>query len=118
MIVTDKIIKVTLSSKRIQDLYDKLSYFYDHLTGHEVGTKKDALEFVRVKGDSKVLEIGFGTGKILAELSRKYENRGEVYGLDLSKKMAEKARKYIENFTWEDYSKRTIKAYERVQTTK
>jgi len=96
MIVMGENIKVTLSSKRIQDLYDKSSYFYDYLTGHEVGAKRDVLKSVRIKNGSKVLEIGFGTGKVLVELSRKYKNKGEVYGLDLSKRMADKARKYIE----------------------
>lgn len=85
-----------LSLKRIQRLYDSLSSFYDALTQYETSSRKRALEIAHIKENSVILEIGFGSGKVLAEIANRKGYHGEVFGLDISEKMTKKTRKTIQ----------------------
>ena len=87
--------RVTLSSRRIRGLYDHLSPVYDHLTRFESGAEKRALKIASVKSGCIVLEVGFGTGRILLELAKRTGNQGKAYGIDVSTKMVEKTRRII-----------------------
>jgi ubiquinone/menaquinone biosynthesis C-methylase UbiE len=90
-------LRVPLSPRKIRELYDILSSFYDAITRYEKSSRQRALEITRVGKNSVVLEAGFGTGKALAEMAKRNENGGEVFGLDISEKMTKRARKSIEH---------------------
>jgi ubiquinone/menaquinone biosynthesis C-methylase UbiE len=87
--------RVPLSTKSIRDLYNSLSYFYDLLTGYEEGTRSRALAMVDFREVSEILEVGFGTGKILIEFAKKVVSDGEVYGLEISQGMIEKTKRSL-----------------------
>lgn len=97
-------IRVPLSAQKIRRLYDFLSYIYDFVTRCEINPKREALKISNVHEGSRVLEVGFGTGRILLEFAQKVGNTGEAYGLDLSRKMTYRARRLIER---NDLSERT-----------
>jgi ubiquinone/menaquinone biosynthesis C-methylase UbiE len=83
--------RVHLSPARIQRLYNFLTPVYDLLTRYEMEPQKKALEIADVKEGFRVLEVGFGTGKILIELSKKVGSTGIILGLDVSLGMVKKA---------------------------
>jgi len=104
MSMMQEVIRVPLSARKIRRLYDFLSHIYDFVTRYEISPKKEALKIANVQEGSRVLEVGFGTGRILLEFARKVGNTGEAYGLDLSRKMTDRARRLIER---NDLSERT-----------
>jgi len=87
--------RVPLSGKKIQSLYDSLSHIYDLLTRFEKDSLKKALGIASVRENFVVLEAGFGTGKTLVEFAKKIGNTGELYGLDISRKMANKSQRVL-----------------------
>jgi demethylmenaquinone methyltransferase/2-methoxy-6-polyprenyl-1,4-benzoquinol methylase len=95
MLVTQEDIRVPLSRKRIQALYDSMTSIYDLLTRYEKGSLGRALEIANPEENCIVLDAGFGTGKTTVELARKLCNSGEVYGFDVSQKMANRAQKAL-----------------------
>jgi ubiquinone/menaquinone biosynthesis C-methylase UbiE len=90
-------LRVPLSPRKIRKLYGILSSFYDSITRYEKSSRQRALEIARVEKNSIVLEVGFGTGKALAEMAGRNGNGGEVFGLDVSEKMTKRARRSIEH---------------------
>jgi len=95
MPVTDRDVRVPLSGKRIQALYDSVSSIYDLLTRYERGSLKRALEIANLRENLVVLEAGFGTGRTLVELAKRVGNAGEVYALDVSQKMTNRTRRVL-----------------------
>ena len=93
--MTHRDVRVPLSGKRIQTLYDSMSSTYDLLTRYEKGALKKALEIANLEENLVVLEAGFGTGKTLVELAKKVGNIGEVYALDLSQKMTTRTHRAL-----------------------
>jgi ubiquinone/menaquinone biosynthesis C-methylase UbiE len=83
-----EITPVARSKDAARDTYNRLSKWYDLLTGGserkftEVGLQK-----LDVKAGEKVLEIGFGTGHSLLALAGRVGTMGKVYGIDLSEGM-------------------------------
>jgi ubiquinone/menaquinone biosynthesis C-methylase UbiE len=90
-------LRVSLSPRKIQSLYEMLSPFYDAITRYEKSSREKALEIANVRDDSVVLEVGFGTGKALAEIVKRTRSQGEVFGLDISQKMTKIARKVTQH---------------------
>jgi ubiquinone/menaquinone biosynthesis C-methylase UbiE len=80
--------RVTRSKEDAQASYDRLSRFYDWLTGDsERIYKQIGLRLLDLQSGEHVLEIGFGTGKTLVELARLVGSSGRVFGLDISEGM-------------------------------
>jgi ubiquinone/menaquinone biosynthesis C-methylase UbiE len=96
MSVTHGDVRVPLSGKRIQTLYDSISSIYDLLTRYEKGSLRKALEIANAGEDSVVLEAGFGTGKTVVELAKRAGNTGEIYALDVSRKMANRTHRTLQ----------------------
>jgi demethylmenaquinone methyltransferase/2-methoxy-6-polyprenyl-1,4-benzoquinol methylase len=95
MSVTHKAVRVPLSGKRIQTLYDSMSSIYDLITRYEKGSLKKALEIANLGENCVVLEAGFGTGKTVVELAKKVGDTGEIYALDISQKMTNRTHRLL-----------------------
>jgi ubiquinone/menaquinone biosynthesis C-methylase UbiE len=93
--MSERLARVTLSPRKIQQLYDRLSSVYDLVTHYEVPAIKRALEILALREGFRVLEVGFGTGRATLEIAKKVGNTGEVCGLDASIRMMSKANKRL-----------------------
>jgi len=83
--------------KKIKRRYDRWSRFYDVFDlGGVNDQKKLAVDYLQLESDSKVLDIGTGTGAIIPHLAKKIGQDGRVIGIDFSEKMIETANKRIE----------------------
>ena len=81
-----------------REFFDKIAQYYDKRIFKNLllNPVKNALEFVNIKENSKILDAGCGTGNLLMLLSNK--NKGlKLYGIDISKEMIKVARKKLKN---------------------
>ena len=77
--------------------YNKIARFYDLLADHsEAPIRYQAIKELGPKVGDRILEIGFGTGHGLVNLSNSVGDKGKVYGIDLSEEMVKIARKRLE----------------------
>ena len=84
--------RVTRSKEEAIASYNRMSRWYDVLTGESEKKFKDiGLQFLNAQTGETILEIGFGTGKTLLPLARSVGETGKVYGLDISEGMIEVA---------------------------
>ena len=80
--------QVTRTREDVKANYDKLSRWYDVLSGNAEQKYKDVgLRKLNVKSGEKVLEIGYGTGQCLQPLAQAAGGAGKVYGVDISEGM-------------------------------
>jgi demethylmenaquinone methyltransferase/2-methoxy-6-polyprenyl-1,4-benzoquinol methylase len=93
----DKQISPVLRSKKdARKTYDRISRYYDFTEGlFERKYIKQALEYLQIKKESTVLEIGFGTGNALIKIAEIIGTKGSVYGIDISPKMTALAKEKI-----------------------
>lgn len=90
------ILRVFQSRDQTKAFYNKISRVYDLLSERsEAPMRKAGLDLLKPKPAESILEIGFGTGHVLASLARAVGPRGRVFGLDLSDKMACLAKKNL-----------------------
>ena len=83
-------------SERVRRKYDRWSRFYDAFDLGGVNDKKKlAVDILHIKPDSKVLDVGTGTGAILPYLSSKLGTGGKVIGVDFSEAMIARANARI-----------------------
>lgn len=76
-----------------QKNYDRLSRWYDRLTGHtEDAVREVGIALLGVQPDEHVLEVGCGTGKGLALLA---DRSTHVHGVDVSVGMIRMARRRV-----------------------
>lgn len=91
-----KIFRKTSSEKDVKRAYSNLSKIYGFFEGFfERKIRKRSLELLKIKPNDRILEIAFGTGYNLVELARITNNKGKVYGIDLTPEMVEKSRKRL-----------------------
>jgi len=92
-----QISRVTRSKEEAKSSYDKMSRYYDTLSGRFEKKYRDiGLYMLDAKVGEKVLEIGFGTGHCLLALARAVGDAGKVYGIDISEGMCKIARSRID----------------------
>ena len=89
--------RVRRSKEEARAAYDRMSAWYDLLAGaSEVKHMRAGLRQLAPREGERILEIGFGTGKALASLTRSVGPSGRVYGVDLSAGMAGQAERRLE----------------------
>jgi demethylmenaquinone methyltransferase/2-methoxy-6-polyprenyl-1,4-benzoquinol methylase len=87
------VLPVTRSKQEAKKNYNRLSGAYDYLSGpFEHRHTAKAVELLSPAGGELVLEIGFGTGRALEEITGLVGDEVEVVGLDLSSGMARRTR--------------------------
>ena len=83
-----KISRVRRTKEEAEIFYNKISSRYDLLTGRaEHRVNKTGLAELGIKDTDDVLEIGFGTGKILSEIINITGYSGKLCGIDISEGM-------------------------------
>jgi demethylmenaquinone methyltransferase/2-methoxy-6-polyprenyl-1,4-benzoquinol methylase len=79
-----------------QRSYDRLSRWYDLFSGTgELKLVIKTLDLMTLPVGGTILEVGFGTGKLLLELIRRVGEHGRVYGVDLSPGMCHFTKKRL-----------------------
>src|SRR4030042_2471079 len=92
-----EISRVGRSKEKARDSYDRLSRWYDLLSGHFEKRYRDAgLRMLDAKKGEVILEIGFGTGNCILALADAVEGQGKVYGIDISSGMHSVAKAKLE----------------------
>src|SRR5208283_5876056 len=87
------VLRVLQSKSETKAFYDKIAKVYDLLSEHSERPMREAgLKLLATAPGEHVLEIGFGTGHILAELANAVGPTGKVFGIDLSENMAAYAK--------------------------
>jgi ubiquinone/menaquinone biosynthesis C-methylase UbiE len=87
------ILRVFQSRVQTKAYYNKISRFYDLLSDRsEAPMRKAGLDLLKARAGENVLEIGFGTGHVLADLARSVGPQGKVFGVDLSDHMLRLAK--------------------------
>lgn len=90
--MSNKIIDVPLTLKKVQSVMAFLSPFYAFLTRYERLSKERGLDVADITLGDTVFEAGFGTGQIVRASAVSVGKNGLVYGIDVSPKMLEKPR--------------------------
>ena len=87
------ILPVKQSIHQTRQYYDRLSHWYDLLSGStERKYTFKGLEMLDLQPGETVLEIGFGTGHALLRLAKEVTPDGRVLGIDLSAGMIAETR--------------------------
>jgi demethylmenaquinone methyltransferase/2-methoxy-6-polyprenyl-1,4-benzoquinol methylase len=85
--------RVTRSKESAKTSYDKMSRWYDFISGSSEKKYRDlGLLKLAAKEGERILEIGFGTGHCLLALAQQVGATGRVSGIDLSDGMLSIAR--------------------------
>ena len=89
----NEILRVSRAKSEAQASYDRLSRWYDLLTGSsEARPRQVGLDLLKARPGEHVLDLGPGTGHSLVALSRSVGQTGSVQALDLSPGMLAVAR--------------------------
>jgi demethylmenaquinone methyltransferase/2-methoxy-6-polyprenyl-1,4-benzoquinol methylase len=98
--VTDKnsdILRVLQTKDEVRAFYNKIARVYDLLAEHsEQPMRELSLQMLAPAPGEHLLEIGFGTGHVLAELAKAVGPTGQVSGIDISENMRDQTRELLE----------------------
>ncbi len=79
-----------------RQFYDRISGVYDVLSDDsEQEARQLGLRLLAPAGDQQVLEVGFGTGRVVVEIARRLGAGGRVFGIDVSPGMLAVAEKRL-----------------------
>jgi demethylmenaquinone methyltransferase/2-methoxy-6-polyprenyl-1,4-benzoquinol methylase len=91
------IVRVLQTKSETKAFYNKIAKVYDLLAEHsEQPMREVAMEMLAPAPGEHLLEIGFGTGHVLARLAEAVGPTGKVSGLDISENMLAQARERLE----------------------
>jgi demethylmenaquinone methyltransferase/2-methoxy-6-polyprenyl-1,4-benzoquinol methylase len=83
--MTNEISRVTRSKQEAKASYDRMSRWYDILSGRfEKRYRDEGLGKLSAREGEMVLEVGFGTGHCILALAQAVGDKGKVYGIDIS----------------------------------
>jgi ubiquinone/menaquinone biosynthesis C-methylase UbiE len=89
--------RVLQTKSETKAFYNKIATVYDLLAEHsEQPMREIAIKMLAPARGERLLEIGFGTGHVLAEIARAVGPTGEVVGIDISEKMLAQAKELLE----------------------
>src|SRR3989304_6153608 len=89
-------IEAKAPTHRIRRAYNVWSYFYGPLVApFEHKPRMLGLEKAGIQPQDKVLEVAVGPGVTLTEILKRVDRATVVYGVDLSPRMLEKARRRV-----------------------
>ena len=87
------VLRVLQTKSETKAFYDKIAKVYDLLAEHSERPMREAgLRLLAAAPGERALEIGFGTGHILAELANAVGPTGTVFGIDISENVLAKTR--------------------------
>jgi ubiquinone/menaquinone biosynthesis C-methylase UbiE len=91
------IARVLQTKDQTRAFYNKIARVYDLLAERsEEPMREIAVQMLAPAPGERLLEIGFGTGHVLAKLARAAGPTGQVVGLDLAENMLAHARELLE----------------------
>ncbi|MFX0186143.1 MAG: class I SAM-dependent methyltransferase [Candidatus Hodarchaeota archaeon] len=90
-----EILRIRADKDQIKNMYTKLSKFYGLIEWFERQLRKKAIKFLNPSKGEIVLEIGFGRGASLVEISKAVGETGKVYGIDLTPEMIKLSKKIL-----------------------
>jgi ubiquinone/menaquinone biosynthesis C-methylase UbiE len=91
------IARVLQTKSETKAFYNKIAKVYDLLAEHsEQPMREAALQLLAPAPGDHLLEIGFGTGHVLAQLAQAVGPAGKVFGIDISENMLAQARERLE----------------------
>jgi demethylmenaquinone methyltransferase/2-methoxy-6-polyprenyl-1,4-benzoquinol methylase len=97
------VLRVLQSKEETKAFYDKIAGVYDLLAERsEQPVRRAGLKMLDARPGERILEIGFGTGHCIVDLARAVGPSGKVFGIDLSDKMAQAARKVVQDNALEE----------------
>jgi len=82
-----EILKVRADNNTMKKMYTKFSKIMGLIEKSEKSLRNRSLELLNLRKGDKVLEIGFGRGTALIEMSKAVGEKGAVYGIDLTPEM-------------------------------
>ncbi|MBT3187536.1 MAG: class I SAM-dependent methyltransferase [Anaerolineae bacterium] len=91
-----EISRVRRSKEEARQTYDWISRWYDFVAVSERKFTNLGLKMLNLQSGETVLEIGFGTGRVLPVLARAAQP-AETHGIDISEKMHALAEKRIQS---------------------
>lgn len=86
------VVENTVGTRLLRRAYDVWSHCYDWVAPLEHGPRLEALSLAQVQPDERVLDLGCATGGILTRLRAATGPSGMAVGLDLSRKMLQRAQ--------------------------
>jgi demethylmenaquinone methyltransferase/2-methoxy-6-polyprenyl-1,4-benzoquinol methylase len=90
-----RILRVRADDAAMKRIYTIFSKFMGLIEKSEKSLRKRSFELLEFQIGEKVLEIGFGRGTALIEISKAISKTGEVYGIDLTPEMVKIAKKNL-----------------------
>ena len=92
------VLRVLQSKGETKAFYNKIAKVYDLLSEHsERAMREEGIKMLAPAPGEHLLEIGFGTGHVLAELAKMVGPSGKVFGIDLSENMLAHAKDVLSN---------------------
>jgi len=91
------VLRVLQSKGETKAFYNKIAKVYDLLAEHsERAVREAGLKLLAPSPGERLLEIGFGTGHLLAELAKAVGPTGSVFGIDISENMLAQAQDVLD----------------------
>ncbi len=91
------VLRVFQTKEETKAFYNKIASVYDMLSEYaERPIREKGLELLATTPGEHILEIGFGTGHCLVEITKAVGQEGKAYGIDLADKMVEQTRALLQ----------------------
>ncbi len=97
------VLRVDETKEQTKLFYNKIARIYDALSNRfEEPLRNAGIQMLNPQPGEYILEIGFGTGRSIVKLAKSVLPKGKIFGIELSEKMLEIARKHAYRESLED----------------